>query len=64
MRFRKPIWKKNKTWKQPYRESRRFDASCRCHGGCSYCRNRRTYFDRRRRWWAEWEIEMFWRGEE
>ena len=26
-----------KTTKQPYRQSRRFDASCRCHGGCPHC---------------------------
>lgn len=27
--------------KQPYRKSRRFDKTCRCHGSCSYCQGNR-----------------------
>ncbi len=27
--------------KNPYRKSREFDASCRCHGGCPWCRQGR-----------------------
>lgn len=26
-------------------DSRRFDQSCRNHGGCGYCVNNRTFFD-------------------
>lgn len=35
--------------RNPYRGSRRIDATCRCHGSCDYCRNNRLYSDRRRR---------------
>ena len=31
----------SRTKKQPYRGSRRFDKTCRCHGSCSYCTNNR-----------------------
>lgn len=31
----------SRTHKQPYRKSRRFDSSCRCHGSCGYCRDNR-----------------------
>jgi hypothetical protein len=31
----------SRTKKQPYRKSRRFDKTCRCHGSCSYCTNNR-----------------------
>ncbi|MFN0077385.1 MAG: hypothetical protein ACKVY0_13015 [Prosthecobacter sp.] len=31
----------SRTRHQPYRKSRAFDRSCRCHGSCGYClRNR------------------------
>jgi len=33
----------SRTRKQPYRKSRRFDATCRCHGSCSYCRGNRLH---------------------
>jgi hypothetical protein len=32
----------SRTRKQPYRRSRRFDKTCRCHGSCSYCESNRT----------------------
>jgi hypothetical protein len=32
----------SRTRKQPYRKSRRFDKTCRCHGSCSYCESNRT----------------------
>jgi hypothetical protein len=63
MKFRKPIWKKNKTYKQPYRKSRAFDKSCRNHGDCPYCRDGRLHFDRSRRWLADNEIRQFLNGE-
>lgn len=47
MKFRNPKWKKNKTWKHAYTKSKRFDVTCRNHGGCGYCRNTRTYHARR-----------------
>jgi hypothetical protein len=43
-------------------DSRRFDHSCRNHGGCGYCVNNRTFFDRKSRNKADknnQEIEFF-----
>jgi len=34
---------KERDWREPYRKSRRFDASCRCTGGCPYCKNNRLH---------------------
>jgi hypothetical protein len=31
------------TRKQPYRKSRAFDKSCRCHGGCPMCYGNRMH---------------------
>lgn len=31
----------SRTVKKPYRKSRRFDKSCRCHGGCPACLSNR-----------------------
>lgn len=36
-----------KDWRRPYRGSKRFDRTCRCHGGCGYCEGNRTYTTRR-----------------
>lgn len=49
-----------RTTKQPYRQSRAFDRSCRCHGGCPYCADGKQHFDKKRRTEAdeklrEWE---------
>ncbi len=33
----------SKTIREPYRKSRRFDASCRCHGGCPWCERNRLH---------------------
>lgn len=32
----------SRTRKRPYRGSRRFDKTCRCHGGCPACLSNRT----------------------
>jgi hypothetical protein len=32
----------SRTRKRPYRGSRRFDITCRCHGSCPWCRGNRT----------------------
>lgn len=32
-----------RTYKNPYTKSKRFDASCRCHGGCPWCLGNRMY---------------------
>jgi hypothetical protein len=38
--------KHGKEYRKPYQKSKRFDKSCRNHGGCPYCENNRT-FERR-----------------
>lgn len=35
------FYKKEK--RKPYRDSKRFDYSCRNHGSCGYCKNNRTH---------------------
>jgi len=44
-RRRKPrrSWRQGRDWKQPYRKSRRFDKSCRCNGGCTWCLDNRLH---------------------
>jgi len=37
-----------RTRRKPYRQSRRFDASCRCHGSCPWCRGNRLHNSNRR----------------
>jgi hypothetical protein len=32
-----------RTKRKPYTGSKRFDRSCRNHGGCDYCKNNRTH---------------------
>ena len=51
-----------KEHRKPYRDSRRWDCTCRNHGACSYCVSTRTHFDRRARVHAdqrEQENEFF-----
>ena len=31
----------------PYRKSKAFDRTCRCHGSCPYCRGNRTFQGRK-----------------
>jgi hypothetical protein len=45
-----------RTYRKEYRESRRFDKSCRCHGGCPYCEENRLHNYRKRRKEADEEI--------
>jgi len=33
----------SRTIKNPYRKSRVFDKTCRCHGGCPYCLGNRMH---------------------
>jgi hypothetical protein len=47
-----------RTRRKPYTKSKRFDRTCRNHGSCGYCRNNRTYFDRKWRAAADEELKM------
>lgn len=51
-----------KPHRQPYRKSRAFDATCRCHGGCLYCELGKQHQDRRDRQAAAEQIAE-WEGE-
>ena len=42
-RVLKQKYGKRRDWREPYRKSRRFDTTCRCHGGCPYCENNRLH---------------------
>lgn len=33
----------NKEYRQPYRDTKAFDYSCRNHGSCDWCRENRAY---------------------
>lgn len=37
-----------RTRRKPYRKSRAFDASCRCHGGCPWCQQNRMHATHKR----------------
>ena len=37
-----------KDWRKPYYRSARFDTTCRNHGSCGWCTNRRTFKNKRR----------------
>ncbi len=45
--------------RKPYRKSKAFDKSCRCHGGCSWCEGNRTFFDKKYRIKSEEEERYF-----
>jgi hypothetical protein len=49
----------SRTRKRPYTKSKRFDASCRCHGSCGYCRSNRLHFDRKNRTAAEEQLRDY-----
>jgi hypothetical protein len=45
-----------KEHRRPYRGSKRFDATCRNHGACPWCRRNRLRGEERRRRAAEEQI--------
>lgn len=49
--------------RKPYRDSRRFDRTCRCHGSCAWCRGKRTFTNRKREAEAQEELRQLARGE-
>lgn len=44
--------KHKKEHRKEYRDSRRFDRTCRCHGSCPYCERNRTHSDAKNRSYA------------
>ena len=57
--------KKNPTkkdWVKPYYGAQAVDTSCRCNGGCNYCRENRLYgLDTKRRRAADEQISEYFR---
>ena len=53
-----------RTTRRAYTGSKRFDASCRNHGGCPWCERNRLYADRRARTVADEQIEDYNEGED
>ena len=51
--------KTRKDRRKEYTGSKRFDRSCRCHGGCGYCLNSRTYQDQRNRKAADMDLSEY-----
>lgn len=49
----------SRTRKRPYTKSKRFDPSCRNHGGCPWCERNRTQNTRIRKAAAEDELKEF-----
>lgn len=45
--------------RKPFRKSKVFDVSCRCHGGCSYCFGNRNYSNKKRLLEIEYQIKHF-----
>lgn len=39
---------RKKEWRKAFRKSKSFDNSCRNHGGCGYCKQNRTFVNKRR----------------
>jgi hypothetical protein len=48
----------SRTRKQPYRKSRRFDKTCRCHGACPWCRDDRLHQARKAEAAAKYEMSL------
>lgn len=61
-RILKRKYGKKRDWREPYRKSRRFDRSCRCHGGCPWCLNNKLHKLIADIFYAEKEILSFKKG--
>ena len=53
-----------KEHRKPYRDSRRFDRTCRNHNSCSYCQNNRTHAFTKEVDRTTQAIKDFWNWEE
>lgn len=54
----------NKEYRKPFYGSKRFDATCRCHGSCSYCVDNRLFASKRNRFRVEEELEEWKAGKD
>jgi len=51
--------KTRKDRRKDYTGSKVFDSSCRCNGGCPWCKGNRTYQDSRERAAADEQIDFY-----
>ena len=51
-------WKGRKERRKSYRDSKAFDCTCRNHGSCDWCKNNRTFFDKKDRVSAELQLDI------
>ena len=45
------------------KDSRSFDSSCKNHKSCSYCCDKRQFFDKKNRYFADKELEDYLKGD-
>ena len=45
--------------RQPFRKAKAIDRTCRNHGSCKYCENKRIFFDFKERSKAENDIKEY-----
>lgn len=45
--------------RKPYYGSKRFDITCRCHGGCAYCESNRKYSEPKRKQTADLSLKEY-----
>lgn len=53
----------SRTNKRAYTGAKRFDTSCRCHGGCSWCRENRLRRDKKYRNAADEQLREYRRAD-
>lgn len=59
MSFDNKDYPNRKDWIEPYRKSKAFDRSCRCHGGCPYCEENRNHKNKKKEISAKEQIKEY-----
>lgn len=50
--------------RKTYRKAKAFDRSCRNHGSCPYCKDNRTFNDKKRRSYADADLQEWLREQD
>jgi hypothetical protein len=53
-----------KEYRKPFYGSKRFDATCRCHGSCSWCIDNRLFASNKNRFRVEDELQEWLSGKD
>lgn len=64
MSYDNSYYPNRKDWIKPYRKSKRFDRSCRNHGGCKYCEDSRLYQYRKELERTQYSIDEYKQGDD